>query len=146
MSKNKYTIRAGLLASMLSLSLVFTGTSFSPAGAAEEKKDEKASNYVYLKPITLPVLLKGAISQFISVSIILEFDDPAAADKAHAIQPRLLDVYLQDLYGALDATKVIHNGVLDPSAIKVALEASNAKVLGDIPCRVLLQNLGQRSL
>jgi hypothetical protein len=146
MTTKKYTLRATLMASTLFLSLAMAGLSSSPVMAAEENKNDKSSNYVYLKPITLPVLLKGGISQFISVSITLEFDDSAAADKAHAIQPRLLDVYLQDLYGALDESKVMRNGVLDPNAIKIALEASNIKVLGAIPCRVLLQNLGQRSL
>ena len=147
MTTHKFSPRRPIMASVLSLSLLFSGLSLGQAQAGEDKKKEdKGSNYIYLKPITLPVLLRGGISQFISVSVTLEFDDVASADKAHAVQPRLLDVYLQDLYGALDDSKVMHDGVLDPVAIKTALQASNTKVLGEMPCRVLLQNLGQRSL
>ena len=54
-----------------------------------------------------------------------------------------MDAYLQDLYGA---KSLMRDGTLDPTALKTALETSSQRVLGDVPCHVLLQKMGQRSL
>ncbi len=125
-----------------------------PARAGDEDKSkdskdapDKTQNFVFLKPVMLPVLASnGGIDQFISVTITLEFDDAATADKERAIAPRIVDAYLQDLYGAVDDHRVMRHGVLDPTALKAELDSSNSRVLQGVPCHVLLQNIGQRSL
>ena len=88
----------------------------------------------------------GSVDQFISITVTLEFDDAATADKERAISPRIVDAYLQDLYGAVDSQKVMKGGLLDPVALKSELEDSNKRILGGVHCNVLLQNIGQRSL
>ncbi len=119
-----------------------------PVLAADDKDADKTpQNFVYLKPVMLPVMApNGIVDQFISITVTLEFDDAATADKERALVPRIVDAYLQDLYGAVDDHKVMKGGVLDPMALKAELEASNSRVLGGIPCKVLLQNIGQRQL
>ena len=121
------------------------GVSFAqPAEAGDDEK--KPQNFVYLKPLMFPVISNGNISQFVSVTVTLEFDDPATATKAEGIMPRIVDAYLQDLYGAANGNKVIHDGVIDPGALKAELETSNSRVLAGMPCHVLLDNIGQRGL
>ena len=115
-----------------------------PAYAGDD--DKKPQNFVYLKPLMFPIMSNGNISQFVSVTVTLEFDDPATATKAEGIMPRIVDAYLQDLYGAASGNKVIHDGVIDPGALKAELETSNNRVLAGMPCHVLLDNIGQRSL
>jgi flagellar FliL protein len=133
----------------LALGLLGLMTVAQPAFAGDDKKDDDkgAQNYVYLKPVMIPVMgLNGTVDQFISITVTLEFDDSATADKERAISPRIVDAYLQDLYGAVDDHKVMKGGVLDPMALKAELESSNTRILGGIHCNVLLQNIGQRSL
>ncbi len=120
-----------------------------PAFAGDDKKDDDkgAQNYVYLKPVMLPLMSQsGAVEQFISVTVTLEFDDSTTADKERAISPRIVDAYLQDLYGAVDSQKILKGGLLDPVALKSELEGSNKRIFGDVHCNVLLQNIGQRQL
>ena len=122
--------------------LAFSIASVARPSFAEE--DKKPQNFVYLKPMMFPVIANGAVQQMISVTITLEMDDAASADKVQAIQPRIVDAYMQDLYGAIDNHHMMRSGVLDASALKATLEASNARILGSMPCHVLLQNIGQR--
>jgi flagellar FliL protein len=116
-----------------------------PAYAGDDS-DKKPQNYVYLKPLMFPIMSNGMISQFVSVTVTLEFDDAATATKAQGIMPRIVDAYLQDLYGAAGENKVMHDGMLDPTALKAELETSNNRVLAGMPCHVLLDNIGQRGL
>jgi hypothetical protein len=116
-----------------------------PAMAGDDG-DKKPQNFVYLKPLMFPVVDNGNIAQMVSVTVTLEFDDAAGATKASAIMPRIVDAYLQDLYGAGTKNTVIKNGVLDPMALKTELENSNTRVLAGMPCHVLLDNLGARNL
>ena len=111
--------------------------------ASDEKSGASDTNFVHLNPILFPVLGNSGVQQFVSVTVALEFDDSTAASKAHALEPRLMDAYLQDLYGA---KSIMRDGTLDPIALKSALEVSSQRVLGDVPCHVLLQKMGQRSL
>ncbi len=113
---------------------------------AEDDSDKKPQNYVYLKPLMFPIMTNGIISQFVSITVTLEFDDAATASKAQGIMPRIIDAYLQDLYGAAGESKMMHDGAIDPSALKAELETSNNRVLAGMPCHVLLDNIGQRDV
>ncbi len=114
-----------------------------PALAGDD--DKKPQNFVYLKPLMFPLMDHGNIDQFISVTVTLEFDDAATAGKANAIMPRIVDAYLQDLYGAAARDRVVHDGVIDPAALKAELDSSNTRILSGMPCHVLLDNIGQRA-
>ena len=120
-------------------------TGIHPALAGDDA-DKKPQNFVYLKPLMFPVVDNGNVAQMVSVTVTLEFDDAAGATKANAILPRIVDAYLQDLYGAGTKSAVMKNGVLDPMALKSELENSNTRVLAGMPCHVLLDNLGARNM
>jgi flagellar FliL protein len=129
----------------VALVLLLTAGGVHVASAGEDD-DKKPQNFVYLKPLMFPIVKQGGIDQFVSVTVTLEFDDATTATKANAIMPRIVDAYLQDLYGAATRDKVVVSGVIDPMALKAELESSNTRILAGMPCHVLLDNIGQRAV
>jgi hypothetical protein len=126
----------------------------SPAYAGEEGGDKDPSaphpafEYVKLDPITLPVITNKGLTQQVSLVVQLEVDW-GKKDDITPYEPRLVDAYLQDLYGALGAGhSMMKDNFIDVNGIKQRLSSVTDKVLGpDHKVHaVLLQALQQRPM
>jgi hypothetical protein len=115
-----------------------------------EKGDPAAPHdefaYIQLDSVTVPIITPKGLTQQLSIEMSLEvpYENKAAIAK---YQPRLLDAYIQDLYGALGAGfGLTKNGVVDIQQIKQRIVAVTDKVLGpDLKAHdVLLQVVQQQ--
>lgn len=107
----------------------------------EEKEGEKEGEkdapgvpsweyaYIQMESVTVPIITAKGLTQQLSVGISLEV--PYSQKKEFtSYQPRLLDAYIQDLYGALGAGfSLMRNGVVDVQQLKQRMEVVTAKVL-----------------
>lgn len=125
-------------------------------GGAGKKEGEGAEvkhpdfEYVQLDPILLPVIThKGPTQQ---LNLLVQLEVPyGKKEEISPFVPRLVDAYLQDLYGALGAGRggLSKDGVIDAAAIKKRLATVTEKVMGEkyeSVKDVLLQVLQQRQL
>jgi len=104
--------------------------------------------YLQLDPITLPVITTKGLTQQMSMVVKLEIEWGKKNDIA-PFEPRLIDAYLQDLYGALGAGHgLMKDNYIDVEQIKQRLTVVTDKVLGpDHKVHaVLLQALQQRPM
>jgi len=103
--------------------------------------------FVELDPLILPIVDGSGVSQTISIVISLEVEDSYTKDKVLAMEPRLKDAYIQDLYGALNKHAALKGGVLQVDILKARLNKVSAKVAGeDVVQDVLLQVVQQRTM
>ena len=133
---------------------VFLLLAFIPSAWAEEggEKDPNAPHpdfeYLQLDPLTLPVITTKGLTQQVSLVVKLEVDW-GKKDEISPFEPRLIDAYLQDLYGALGAGHgLMKDNFVDIAQIRQRLTDVTGKVLGpDHKVHaVLLQALQQRPL
>ncbi len=129
----------------------------SPAAYAEEGGGDKSADpnaphpefeYIQLDPLTLPVITTKGLTQQVSLKVQLEVEW-GKKDEIEAFEPRLIDAYLQDLYGALGAGHgLMKDNVVDIVQVKQRLTSVTDKVLGPDHKvhEVLLQVLQQRPL
>lgn len=118
--------------------------------AADSKEAEGVHpefQYHEMKPLMIPVINNGGISQQVSFVVTLEIPY-GELDKITLYEPRLADAYIQDLYGVLGTGYGLINGsVLDVPTIKSRLKTVAQHVLGDEALHdVLLQVVQQRQL
>ncbi|MDE2336298.1 MAG: hypothetical protein KGL10_03205 [Alphaproteobacteria bacterium] len=105
--------------------------------------------YVELSPVILPIITTQGLTQQVSLKVQLEVFW-GNKDKVSTYEPRLIDAYLQDLYGALSAgSGLLKNSFVNIVAVKQRLTVDTDKVLGkdkDKVHDVLLEVLQQRPL
>ena len=117
------------------------------AYAASDEGVTPEFDYHEMKPLMIPVINRGGISQ--QVSLVISIEVPHGnLDKVSLYEPRLADAYIQDLYGVLGTGYGLVNGkVLDVPTIKSRLKAVAQRVLGeDVAHDVLLHVVQQRPL
>lgn len=126
-----------------------------PAGGGPERapaeapaRDPLASVvFVNVGPLTIPVLGRTRIDQFVTVMVALEVDDAATAERLRALSPKLTDAYLTSLYGEIAGGSLFRGGLLDLDAAKERLMAATRRLLGDgIVHDVLIQVVAQRPM
>lgn len=123
-----------------------------PAKEGEEhaeapKKKERTGPPVFAQigPMIIPVLGAKTVEQNITITVSLEVDDDAAKDIVKAQSPRLVDAYVQALYGGIDKGQVLEGQLLNIPAVKTKLMEATEKVLGpDVVSDVLIQSVNQR--
>lgn len=119
------------------------------AVSAEEETTPvpKGPEFYQLAPLTFPVIDHAGKAQQISLLVSLELDD-ATMDDVRAIQPRLFDAYIQDMYGLLGSGEgLIHENVVNVEKIKERLTVITKRVMGkDMIKEVLLQVVQQRPI
>lgn len=114
---------------------------------ATPKKRERTGppSYVSVGPMIVPVLGAKKVEQNIMVTVSLEVDNDAAREQVRQQSPRLVDAYVQALYGGIDKGQVIDGQVLNIPALKTKLMETTEKVLGpDLVHDVLIQSVSQR--
>jgi len=120
--------------------------SVAPAQAAGGGGGEEGGiEYVELAPLTLPIVNEVGVSQTVNLVIALEAVDPAAVATINKYKPRLIDAYIQEMYGVLNKHAALQGGVIKVGFIKEKLNEISEKVLGhDVVGSVLLQVVQQR--
>lgn len=116
---------------------------------AEEapKKKERTGPPVFVPigPMIVPVMGAKTVEQNIMVTVSLEVDDDTIKEQVRLQSPRLIDAYVQALYGGIDKGQVIDGQVLNIPALKTKLMETTEKVLGpDVVHDVLIQSVSQR--
>ncbi len=105
--------------------------------------------YVSISPVILPVITQEGLTQQVSLKVQLEVPW-GDKDKIEPYEPRLVDAYLQDLYGAFSAGGgLMRNSFVNISAVKQRLTSDTSKVLGENSNKVhdvLLQVLQQKPM
>ena len=131
---------------------------FNPAEASLTEDlnadDEKESSYeplyyeyVQLDPLILPIVDENGVSQTVSMVIALEVDSSSTKSKIEAIEPRLKDAFIQDMYGVINKHAALKGGVLQVDILKKRLFRVSEKVVGEDKVNdVLLQVVQQRPI
>ena len=122
-----------------------------PAQAAEQT-DKKAEGdsapevaFVEMKPLVLPIVDQNGVSQIVSLVVSLEASSPEVKAEIEKYSPRLLDAFIQDMYGALSRQAAMEGGMVQVGYIKSRLNRVTAEVLGKDKVKdVLLQVVQQR--
>lgn len=117
--------------------------------AAAKAAHEAALEAVFVKldPLILPIVDSNGVTQTVSIVISIEVADEEAAARVEAMQPRLKDAFLQDMYGMLSQKAVMKGGVIEVAKIKARLNNISHKVMGgDTVKEVLLQVVQQRRI
>jgi flagellar basal body-associated protein FliL len=103
--------------------------------------------FVDLPPMALPVLESDRVQQMIAFSISIEVTSMDAASNVKSLRPAISDAILQDLYGALDRSRLLKGKLVDAEVLKNELSKSVTRIAGaDQVKSVLVQKLSQRAL
>lgn len=131
------------------LGMVLVAPAIAVAAEGEGGGEEAAAatpdfEYLDMKPLVLPIITEKGLTQQVSLVISLEVPY-GTKDKVKAMEPKLADAYISDLYGALGTGHgLMKNNVIDIPAIKARLSKNTVKVLGpDKVNDVLLQVVQQ---
>lgn len=111
------------------------------------KKKERVGPPVFVSvgPMIIPVLGAKKVEQNIMVTVSLEVDDDTVKEEVRNVSPRLIDAYVQALYGGIDKGQVVDGQVINIPALKAKLQEATDKVLGpDVVHDVLIQSVSQR--
>lgn len=111
------------------------------------KKKERVGPPVYVQvgPMIVPVLGAKKVEQNIMVTVSLEVDDDTVKEQVRNQSPRLIDAYVQALYGGIDKGQVVDGQVINIPALKTKLQETTDKVLGPgVVHDVLIQSVSQR--
>lgn len=126
--------------------------SVGPAG--EIAKEAKAKpepgaepKYVHLDALSLPIIDDNGVASNVSIVVDLEVTDEKNVDLIKKQVPRLIDAYIQDMYGMLNKREALRGGVVQVSMVKARLNRITNKVLGEgVVNQVLLQVVTQRAM
>ena len=125
----------------------------SKPAQASEQADKKAEGeagtpevaFVEMKPLVLPIVDQNGVSQIVSLVVSLEASSPEVKAEIEKYSPRLLDAFIQDMYGALSRKSAMEGGMVQVGYIKSRLNRVTAEVLGKDKVKdVLLQVVQQR--
>ena len=133
-----FVILLGFLGMVLMAPAIAMAATEEPAAATPDFE------YLDMKPLVLPIITEKGLTQQVSLVISLEVPY-GTKDKVKAMEPKLADAYISDLYGALGTGHgLMKNNVIDIPAIKARLSKNTVKVLGpDKVNDVLLQVVQQ---
>lgn len=123
-----------------------TAPAYASGGGGDKEKE--GVQYMELDPLLLPIIDDSGITQQVSLIVILEIPDPAKAEEVKAKKPKIVDAYVEDLYGSLSKQNAVYaNGILRLDLIKKRLKATTDKVVGaDLVTDVLLQVVQQHKV
>ena len=119
------------------------------AGDEKAKSDKAKKNYEYveLDPLILPIIDNNGVSQTVSLVVALEVKDSNARSEAEAMEPKIKDAFIQDMYGVLNKHAALKGGVLQVGMLKKRLRHVSKEILGEDKVNdVLLQVVQQRPI
>lgn len=113
----------------------------------KKAKREKPENteFVELDPLILPIIDGNGVSQTVSMVVTIEVMDAKGAEKVKKYMPKLMDSYIQDMYGVLNKHAALEGGVIKVKMLKNRINKISQHILGDdVVYDVLLQAVQQR--
>lgn len=118
------------------------------AEAAKKKPPpEPPAIYVRIPPLAVPVIGADRVEQLITIVVALRVRDQAAADTVGSRVPRIVDMFLTTLYGAIDEGEALDGSVINIPGVKKRLLAVTDQLFGkDTVKEVLVQTVLQRRL
>lgn len=113
--------------------------------AAEAAEEEVVYEYVELAPVHLPMIDEKGLQQMVSLVIVLEVKDKVAADRIKKKEPRLVNAYLTHMYGNMNNSNVVKDGVLQMDSVRQRMDKITRYILEDEEINdVLVQMVNQR--
>jgi flagellar protein FliL len=111
------------------------------------ESDKEEPKYVHVDPLTLPIIDDHGVSSNVSIVIEIEVKNTSDVEPVRKQLPRLVDAYIQDMYGILNKRAALKDGVVQVGMVKQRLNAITKRMLGeDVVGDVLLQVVSQRAL
>ena len=144
-----HSLLTGVAAITLAFGIMTGASQQALAGGGGGGGGDSAYQYVEMNPIMLPIIDKNGVNQVVNLIIALEVENGALAQRAIALQPKLTDAFIQDMYGALNKQAARHGGVLPLQSIKKRLLKVSNTILADEEHSVhdvLLQFVDQRRI
>ncbi len=103
--------------------------------------------YVNIDPLSLPIIDDKGVTSNVNIVVALQVSDDKAANEIKKQMPRLIDAYIQNMYGMLNKREALKGGVVQVGMVKDRLNQITKKVLGDdMVDDVLLQVVSQRAM
>lgn len=133
----------------------FSGNGFSPSNFAFTTPayagggggEANGTQFVELDPLVLPIVDNNGVSQTVSMIVSLEVHSEEAAETIKKMKPKLLDAYIQNMYGMLSYHATVKGGVMQVGEVKKKLNLISTEVLGEhVVEDVLLQFVQQRPI
>ncbi|HTK83840.1 MAG TPA: flagellar basal body-associated FliL family protein [Patescibacteria group bacterium] len=113
--------------------------------AKQERSGEP--KYVNLDPLSLPIIDDKGVTSNVSIVVALQVEDEKSVNEIKKQMPRLIDAYIQNMYGMLNKREALKGGVVQVGLVKDRLNQITKKVLGDdMVDDVLLQVVSQRAM
>jgi len=115
-----------MLSSFVALPTLAAGGGGSGGGGAIDMP------YMELDPLILPVITEEGITQQVSLIVKIEVSDSSMLDQVKAMEPRIVDAFVQDLYGTLskENAMVVH-GIVNIPLVKARLKHTAIEVAGE---------------
>jgi flagellar FliL protein len=131
--------------------LASTGGEGEHAKAAKKSEhgegEKEEPKYVHVDPLTLPIIDDRGVSSNVSIVIEIEVKNTSDVEPVRKQLPRLVDAYIQDMYGILNKRAALKDGVVQVGMVKQRLNAITKHMLGEeVVNDVLLQVVSQRAL
>jgi flagellar basal body-associated protein FliL len=117
---------------LAALALIVFATSAEAGGRSRPAYErlEGGPYYMQLERIVVPKFQADGVSKIFSYSLVLEFADAEARDRAKTIMPKLMDAYIHDLHVLTSRPGSGENGA-DPTVAKRYLLQSSKRILGE---------------
>lgn len=111
------------------------------------KEGGHGAEYVFLDALSLPIVGDRGITEIVSMSIVIQVEDTHKKDAVQQLEPKLIDAYIQRLYGMVHRDKAMKNGVIQIDVIKKKLyEITNDVVGKDNYTDIYVQVVNQRAM
>jgi hypothetical protein len=85
--------------------------------------------YMQIERIIVPKIRDNAVQKLFTYSLVVEFVDSEARDRAKSIMPKLMDAYIRDLH-VLTSRPAAGDIGADPAVAKRYLLQSSQRILG----------------
>lgn len=118
---------------LAALGLVLCAASAQAGGNRSRPAYERLEGgpyYMQIERIVVPKFKGDGVSKIFAYSLVVEFADAEARDRAKTIMPRLMDAYVHDLHVLTSRPASGENGA-DPTVAKRYLLQSSKRILGD---------------
>jgi hypothetical protein len=107
----------------------------APAEAGGKRGRPKYENlangpfYMQIERIVVPKIYANAVQKLFSYTLVVEFADAEARDRAMTIMPKLMDAYIHDLH-VLTSRPAAGDKGADPAVAKRYLLQSSQRIMG----------------
>lgn len=119
----------------------------SPVRAEEAAAGPTGPATLRIKPLMLPVVnARGVVERYNQLEVSLELREASQLAAAQALQPRVADAILSELYKAVEAGQIVRGAVVNTTGVRKRLADACDAILGKgVVDRVLLTPISRQS-